>query len=54
LLVEERTPMERPEHACETCGQIFDADDELREHMLIAHGTEVEEAENTDDDQRAA
>jgi rubredoxin len=46
--------MERSEHACQTCGHIFDADDELREHMLIAHGIEADDPEDKDENSRAA
>jgi len=48
--------MEHMRHDCETCGHIFDSDEELREHLLLAHGVEETETDsaNTEDEETAA
>ncbi len=49
--------MERTNHACQTCGHIFDQEEELQEHLLIAHGIEdvdQQDSENPEDEDAVA
>ena len=37
--------MEHTRHTCQTCGHIFDSDQELKQHLRSAHGPEATEDE---------
>lgn len=39
--------MERTKHTCQACGHIFESDQELKDHLRSAHGTEANNREKS-------
>ena len=46
--------MDSQRNTCEVCGHIFETDDELKDHMLLAHDIEVEDEDLPGDEETAA